>query len=213
MHYFDVFSSFFLGINSKEYQWNCSAFDSDTRGYFLPNLEASNSTAVQQLASENTIITSSPGFSYVYPVPSAEVNCSGTVKLIEYCYSGTVSEVDIEHHLFTLSTLSILPTLGDGNSNISFKVLFTKEITTIPTFENCSQDGITIFCCDVATLIEMEQFQLPAPNFAFGVSLPLSAVHLLAFSPQYLQPSTVRQYQINVSLIMGSLLNIERNGW
>ena len=159
-------------MDSQGYQWQCSALDAANL-YYLPNLPEGNDRAVAVLF--GSYISSSAGTAYIYPVPSTQVNCSGTVSAVEYCYRGNTGQLGTELLAFTLLTLE------QNGSN--FRVTDRIDIRTTPHSQICTRFLLTTtqYCCDITSLNMADRFILPAPNFAFDIAIPPSSVSLLGF--------------------------------
>ena len=114
------------------------------------------------------------GTTYIYPVPLTQVNCSGTVSAVEYCYRGSTGQLGTELLAFTLLTLE--------QNGLNFTITDRIEIRTTPHSQICTGGIANIqFCCDTTSLNMADHFILPASNFAFGIAIPPSSVSLLGF--------------------------------
>ena len=103
--------------------------------------------------------------SYIYPIPSAQVNCNGSVSSVEFSY--TVHSIDTnstEYKVFTLSTLY-------QNGSI-YTVTNSIPIQSRPSSDICTGIGSPQYCCDIARLNDTDKFKIPTSNFAFGISIP-----------------------------------------
>ena len=140
------------------YEWSCSAYNSTSDRYYLPDFGGPKS--VRGYTWEG----SPPGMSYAYPID--EVNCTGIVTDVEFCYKAQVSLVrnPVSTPVFILVTL---------NHSSHFTVAKSIEIRSMPNINKCSDSGSTYHhCCDIATLSLQNQFYLPAQNFVVGISIP-----------------------------------------
>ena len=153
------------GVDSQSYQWQCSALDVANNLYYLPNIPEGKYTGVTLTA----YTLSQPGVTYIYPVPSTQVNCSGTVSAVEYCYRGSDGQLGNELLAFTLLTLE--------QNGLNFRVTGRIDIRTTP--HSCTRSP---YCCDTTSLNMAGHFILPAPNFAFGIAIPHSSVILLEYN-------------------------------
>ena len=124
---------------------------------------------IQQLE----VLPSSAGETYIYPVPSTQVNCSGTVLAVEYCYKSSSRQLGTEQPAFTLLTLE--------QNGLNFTVTDRIEVRTTPRPQICTQVGQVTFCCDTTSLNMSDQFPLPAPSFAFGAIISTD-ISLLGFN-------------------------------
>ena len=98
---------------------------------------------------------------YIYPVPST-LNCSGTVSAVQYCYSVSSGALGTEREVFTLLTLQ--------QNGLNFVVSSVITVRSTPTGQICTRGFLGIqYCCDIMALNPMDQFDLPAVNFAFGI--------------------------------------------
>ena len=161
-------------MDSQGYQWQCSALDAANL-YYLPNLPEGNDRAVAVLF--GSYISSSAGTAYIYPVPSTQVNCSGTVSAVEYCYRGSTGQLGTELLAFTLLTLE--------QNGRNFRVTDRIDIRTTPHSQICTGYQFILpnyqYCCDTTSLNMADRFILPASNFAFGIAIPTSSVSLLGY--------------------------------
>ena len=181
---YDLIMTVSTGMKSEEFR--CSALDPATDSYHFPNLPLNDQT----IAGEDfrlRRIDSSSGVTYIYPVSSAQVNCSGTVTALSYCY--TAGDQMAEQLAFTFSTLE--QTTGSANN---FRVTDRIQVHTTPRDEICTHQ----FCCDMMPLDMTDYFILPAAsNFTFGISIPQSSqssINVLG-----LRMPLVPHYQVNVN--------------
>ena len=179
--------------STSQYEWTCSAYDTASNRYYLPDFGGEASVL------RYTWEASLPGMSYVYPID--EINCTGIVTDVEFCYNARVNLVNnpMSTLIFTLLSLN-------QNSHI-FTVTRLIEICSTPNRDKCSGTGNTHQCCDIATLTSGDQFHLPAQNFYFGVSIPTNDdVLLLGLSDMmYRVPS----YTTHDPLTLGSMTNLD----
>ena len=189
-------------MDSQGYQWQCSALDAANNLYYLPNLPEGNDGAVA--LSALLYIPSSAGVTYIYPVPSTQVNCSGTVSAVEYCYRGSDGQLGTELLAFTLLTLE--------QNGLNFRITDRIEIQTTPRSQICTGSLFSIqYCCDAISLNMADHFPLPAPNFAFGIAIPTSNVSLLGFrSSLQVAHYQVAHYQVAQTVIpsVGSTFSV-----
>ena len=166
------------GVDSQQLQ--CSALDAANNLYYFPSLRGpleGNDGIVAGYASSNTYIPSSPGVSFIYSVPLTQVNCSGTVLAVEYCYRGSNGQLGNELLAFTLLTLE--------QNSLNFRVTDRIEMRTTPRSQICTGDRFIFpnyqYCCDTTSLNMADHFILPASNFAFGIAISTSSVSLLGY--------------------------------
>ena len=119
-----VTNCFSVGTASQ-YEWRCSQYDSTKDRYYLPNFGG----RANVLAS--TLINSQTGASYVYPV--SQINCTGTVTDVEFCYTTTSSNVNNNLELLVFSLLTL-------NQNMdSFTVTKSIAVSSTPNLNECSK--------------------------------------------------------------------------
>jgi hypothetical protein len=148
------------GINAV-YEWSCSNLDSNN-SYSLPDLEILND---QQNVFNNrhSIVPTFRDELLVFPLPST-LNCGGTVSAVRYCYSSFDFELGSEKLIFTLLTLE-----QNGQNFIIRNVI---NATSTPTVDICTEQDMDFeqrYCCDTLQLDAANKFNLPTPNFAFGI--------------------------------------------
>ena len=192
------------GVDSQQLQ--CSALDAAKNLYYFPSLRGpleGSDEIVAGFASSNTYILSSPGVSFIYSVPSTQVNCSGTVLVVEYCYRGSNGQLGTELLAFTLLTLE--------QNGRDFRVTDRIEIRTTPLPQICTGDRFILpnyqYCCGTTSLNMADHFILPASNFAFGIAIPTtSSVSLLGHQSLF----QVAHYQESQTIIpsVGSTFSV-----
>ena len=136
---------------------------------------------------------------YIYSAPSTQVNCSGTVSAVEYCYRGSDRQLGNEQLAFTLLTLE----QNDRNFRITDRI----EVRTTPHSQICTGSIFSIqYCCDATSLNMADHFPLPAPNFAFGIAIPTLSVSLLGYQSLF----QVAHYQVSQAIIpsVGSTFSV-----
>ncbi len=151
--------------------------------YYLPNFGDGNHGAVFLLGLGGFLDDSQYGVTYIYPIPSAEVNCSGIVSALEYCYTRTSDS----------STQLVFTLLILMQNNHEFTITDKIDVRSTPGSSICTSSR----CCDTAVLDMSKQFPLPRSNFAFGLSLPVSGLQLLAFNPGSFPQFQASQYLAN----------------
>ncbi len=150
--------------------------------YYLPNLGDGNHGAVFLLGLGGFLDDSQFGVTYIYPIPSAEVKCSGTVSALEYCYTRTSDS----------STQLVFTLLILMQNNHEFTITDKIDVRSTPGSSIC-----TFNHCDIAVLNMSNQFPLPRSNFTFGLFLPVSGLKLLAYDPGSFPQFQASQYQAN----------------
>ena len=178
-----IFPGTGTGTRSRsQYQWSCSALETynDYSYYALPNLNgfAANAEVVEEISLSYLGFPPSNQLD-LYPVPE-DLNCSGIVSAVNYCYYDVFSEFEELQPLFTLLLLE--------QNRRNFRVTHRFEISSTPTAAICTEPDSSFgsrFCCDVSNI---DGFYLPAPNFAFGILT--HSISLLDFKiadfPQFL---------------------------
>ncbi len=141
------------------YEWRCSPLDTSSNKYYFPDLGG----RAQVLG--YTRQPSSFNYSYIYSVNDDALNCSGTVTAVEYCYNtGSNSHKTV----FTLLILT--------HSNDRFIVDRNIQIRFVENQNQCGDP-----CCEVRSLLDGDQFVLPARNFLIGVTIEDEGPNLLGF--------------------------------
>lgn len=141
-------NSIHAGVDAQE-EWTCSSLDTSNNLYSLPDLQ----DFVGRRLSANEIS--------IYSLPSM-LNCSGTVSALRFCYYlSNTNQFGTEITVFTLLTL-------EQNNRTAFTVTNAIPVLSTPVDERC----FSFFgenCCDTFPLDTIDQFHLPASNFAFGL--------------------------------------------
>ena len=113
-------------------------------------------------------MSSNSSTTYIYPVPSTQVNCNGTVIALDYCYSGGL--IGRREDAFTFITLE-----QSGNSP-NWRVTRRVSVQTMPLETICSNTSNgSQYCCDTIPLDVTDHFTFPSPaetNFTFGITIP-----------------------------------------
>jgi len=138
------------------YEWTCSPYDSDNNKYYLPYFgESSN---IFQFTWQD----STDGVSYIYPINENELNCTGLVTALEFCYTTTApSKSQSSRSVFNFLTLT-------RTSDNVFEVVRSTQLSSNPNNgANCMPTDPRR-CCDVHEFSQEDQFNLSSPNFAFG---------------------------------------------
>ena len=139
--------------------------------------------------------------SYVYSIPSTQLNCTGTITVVEFCYKIRNDEIDNApqngYLVFNLSTLN--------QSGSFFTVNDSIPVNSRPSRVKCMGSGNNnmdnYYCCDMMRLNGADQFQLPAENFAFGITTPspMTPPNLQRFESMY----RLDHFQKEIPLLRG----------
>ncbi len=130
--------------------------DTVNNKYYFPDL--GGAATVMGYTWEQT----APGVTYVYEADESILNCSGTVTAVEFCFVNSSAD---DRNLFDLLLLIRL----DSNS---IQVTKSIPISFHPPSVQCDSSK----CCDVMTLTEQDQFNLPTSNFLIGMVIISSLV-------------------------------------
>lgn len=180
------------GIDAEFYRWMCSTLENNH--YLLPELTEGGDDLVEFVTSNalSGVVPSLAG-AYIYPLPST-LNCNGRVSAVRYCYFD--SEFGTEKLIFTLLTLR----QNGQNFMITDAIDIHSECTGY-------------YCCNISRLNIMDQFRLPAPNFAFAIVPSSVDVLLIGYNgdiyPQYLVQHYRGQLQVApIPLEIGSTISV-----
>ncbi len=152
-YYFICFWSVFVGSISS-YEWRCSPFDTVNNKYYLPDF--GGTATVLGYTWQQSVV----GTTYIYEVDPSTLTCSGTVTAVEFCYSRTTGS---DRDVFDLLIL----TRQDSNS---IRVTKSIPIRFHPSSDQCDSSDSSK-CCDVMTLTEQNQFNIPTSNFLIGMNV------------------------------------------
>ena len=187
---------FVLIINAVvcQYQWNCTAPDHNGQRY-IPNERDSDAP---------TSITDG-GSLHIYRVPTLNPSCYGQVTAIEYCYEYRTT-AGSGQATFNWTVLILEDTAR--NEFVIDSIYFIISSLSV-TSVNCTNDGQLRTCCDRNNI---EEFDLPMSNFAFGVTESAQGntlgARLLGFAdalPQYRVDAQVLN-RADVTLSVGSTI-------
>ena len=146
--------------------------------------------------------------SYVYPVPSASRNCSGTVTAIQFCYRlQQLPQDGTTLHVFTLGILVQNANTAGYEESDSIDVRSTPP----PGMRAQSNGNNTFcyslensrFCCDLFHLNNSLSFVFPKGNFAIAISTPSSSMARLQM---YRNQTDSQEYEVSSSFITDSSL-------
>ena len=190
-----------LGIASQMV-WECSGLTAD-RLYYLPGFNWTGWTRVYD--ARNDLGNSGRGWSYAYSIPSSGLGCTGTATAVEFCYKITNVEINNAppdgYLVFTLSMLS--------QNGSSFSVEYSIPVNSRPDRVKCmgNKHWNRYFCCDSVRLLTANQFQLPAENFAFGITTPWARwPNLQRFVTKY----SLELFQKRISLATGMTYSFDK---
>ena len=140
-----------------------------------------------------------PGASYIYPVNSSQINCSGTITDVEYCYTGLSSDYGSNQLVFYLVLLK--------QNNSRLNVLDYLPVYSIPDAMKCRLGHSPVRCCDIMTLPSGNTLQFPIQDIAIGITIPAqSSVMLQGFHSTTVKYS-VPYYLISLRPMDGQLLH------
>ena len=137
------------------YEWKCSRYDSANDKYYLPYF--GETSQVFQLTWEPSPV----GVTYIYPINSNELNCTGLVTALEFCYTTTLSPNNpTSRKFFNFQMLN----MKIGNV---FEVKKTIPVAATPT-ANCTNSNQRR-CCEIMQFDTQDQFNITSPNLAFAI--------------------------------------------
>ena len=168
---------------SLDAQWNCSPLNETKRSYKLPDLPL-NDEAVAEIRS--MLLLSSLLFYHIFPLPP-DMNCSGTVSSLRFCYTASSSFLDQEQLAFTLLIMK--------RNGLDLNITKSIAVRSTPREGICTRELIQ-YCCDTVSLDLMDRFSLPSENFTFGISSLDSTVRLLEYSDFHFPSLQVEHYRI-----------------
>lgn len=173
-----------LCLDAQTYQWNCSPLNETDMSYKLPDLPL-NDEVVAEVRS--MLETSSTLFYHIFPLPP-DLNCSGTVSSLRFCYSTSSSFLDQEQLAFTLLIMK--------RNGLDLNITHSIAVHSTPREEICTRELLQ-YCCDTISLNMMDGFSLPSENFSFGISSLESTVRLLEYSDFHFPSLEVDHYRIS----------------
>ena len=136
--------------SASTYQWTCSPYDSDNDRYYLPYF-GETSEIFDLMWQDSTV-----GATYVYPINSNELNCSGLVTALEFCYT-TLDFFD--RNFFNFQILS-------RDLNNVFNVMKSILIRANPSTSTCNT--FTRRCCEIMEFDIQDQFNITSPDLAIA---------------------------------------------
>ncbi len=179
------------GVDAELYEWSCSPLDASNGHYTLPDLGNLDDADVANISQDVEVFDDGVD---IYPVPST-LNCSGTVSAVEYCYAGLREDLTYEtnHPVFTLLILE--------QTGLTFTITDMVDVYSMPTTQKCT-DSLPVdnssyrICCDSFVL---DQFPLPAPDFAFGIAPASLAVSQIGYPVESFPEFRVELYSLSTS--------------
>ena len=186
--------------------WECSGL-TNGRLHYLPGFNWTGWTRVYD--ARNNLGDSGRGWSYAYSIPSSGLGCTGTATAVEFCYKITNFKINTAppdgYLVFTLSMLS--------QNGSSFTVEDSIPVNSRPNRVKCmgsgNKDWNKYYCCDSVRLHPANQFQLPAENFAFGITTP----HVWAWWPNlqlFVTKYSLELFQKRISLSTGMTYSFDK---
>ena len=141
------------------FEWTCSPYDSVNDKYYLPYF--GETSEIFQFVWE----PSKPGVTYVYPINSNELNCTGLVTALEFCYTTTIPPNNqTTTNFFNFQMLK----MKTGNV---FEVNKTILVRATPSAANCTNSNPRR-CCEIMQFDTQDQFNITSPNLAFAIGPP-----------------------------------------
>ena len=147
--------------------------------------------------------------SYVYPVPSASRNCSGTVTAIQFCYRlQQLAQDGATLHVFTMGIL-----VQNANAAGGYEKSDSIDVRSTPPGMSAQSNGNNTFCytvvnserfcCDLFHLNNSLSFVFPQGHFAIAISTPSSSMARLQM---YRNQTDSQKYEVSSSFITDSSL-------
>ena len=133
-----------------QYQWDCTAPDHNGQRYIPSERNRDAQTA-----------TTDGGSLHIFSVSTLDTSCYGPVTAIEYCYEYRTT-AGSGQPTFNWTVLILEVT---GNIFVINGIYFISSRLPVDS-ANCTNDGQLCTCCDRTNI---EGFDLPMSNFAFGV--------------------------------------------
>ena len=139
------------------YEWTCSPYDSANDKYYLPYFgEASE-------IFQFTWQSSPAGITYVYPINSNQLNCTGLVTALEFCYTTTLPS----NNRGTRNAFNFL--LLNRQTGNSFEETKTVLVTATPFAASCMSSNPRQ-CCEVMQFNPQDQFNITSSsNLAIAI--------------------------------------------
>ena len=141
--------------STSMYEWTCSPYDSDNDKYCLPYF--GETSEIFQFTWQSSTV----GATYVYPINSNELNCTGLVTDLEFCYTTTIAPSDSSaRKAFNFLLLN----RQTGNR---FEVVKSILVRANPSQANCMSSN-PHRCCEVMKFNPQDQFNITSPNLVIG---------------------------------------------
>ena len=167
------------------------------RSYTLPNLLL-NDKAVAEVGS--LLRGSSLLHIHIFPL-LPDLNCSGIISSLRFCYKTSSVFFDQEHLVFTLWIMR----RGGLNLNITNSIV----VNSTPREDICTAGDLKFqYCCDTILLNMTDRFSIPLENFAFGITSPGFLLRYPALNFQSLQVDHYRFLNIPTPSV-GSVYTVE----
>ena len=192
-------------------QWRCANSPYGDLGHVFPDFGES-SEPDPSLWQDSMF-----GVSFVYPISSSQINCSGIVTGIEFCYRTPLMDNQANLLIFTLLILkqssgyfNVTKFIPVNSTSLNITSLNSSfEMDSQQTDIKCRYSDTELYCCDIVMLSEEDKFQFPAEDFAIGITTPNSAVAVLQKFQEGsdLQMYSVPFYIANMPLMDGNTYN------
>ena len=140
------------------YKWTCSPYDSANDKYYLPYF--GETSQVFQFTWQSSTV----GTTYVYPINSSQLNCTGLVTALEFCYTTTLPS----NNRGTRDALNFI--LLNRQTGNSFEETKTVLVTATPFAASCMSSNPRQ-CCEVMQFNPQDQFDITSSSnlaIAFG---------------------------------------------
>ena len=137
------------------YEWTCSPYDSANDKYYLPYF--GETSEIFQFTWQSSTVEKT----YVYPINSNQLNCTGLVTALEFCYTTATglndnSARDVFNFLL----------LNRQTGNVS-EVVKSILVRANPSQATCMSSN-SRRCCEVMEFNPQDQFNITSPNLAIG---------------------------------------------
>jgi len=182
------------------YEWTCSSYDSANDRYYLPDY--GDTSNIFQFVWEASIVRGS----YVYPINEDELNCTGNVTALKFCYTMTLSpENSTPTNSFQFLTLT-------RNHSNTFEVTRSIQVTASPSEVTCMNNSHPHRCCEKKEFNPQDQFSITTPNLAIGFVLQQSTVSLQGWHASAYLNYSASSYISSSSLTLGTMHDLGKQG-